>query len=384
MNILYYDMGGYTSQDFRSFLESAGHHCKTIYYHFPDKFNDDFFCHRFTEYLKENNYDAVISVNFFPLVAMLCHQHHIKYISWSYDSPLEDRLADYFYYETNYIFLFDQLETSKYHAQGYDRIFHLPLAVNISRLDALKFTSTQANLYKADISFVGRLYHSSLDTLLKNANPHIQGYIEGILHAQMRVYGYYFIEDLIYDELLENINVSLGIPHSSDNALTSKGLSYAIASQITHLERTFLLEQMGELYDTRFYSTESFTFQNPVKSCEPVKYYTQMPGVFRYSKLNLCPTLRSIQSGIPLRALDIMGSGGVLLSNFQPELAEYFENEMDCIMYDSLEDAFVKADFYLKRDDLREQIAKNGHEKIRREFSYPQRIQQMFTIAGLV
>ena len=52
----------------------------------------------------------------------------------------------------------------------------------------------------------------------------------------------------------------------------------------------------------------------------------ELPCVFRYSKLNLNPTLKSIQSGIPLRALDIMGAKGVLLSNFQPELVEYFED----------------------------------------------------------
>ena len=109
-----------------------------------------------------------------------------------------------------------------------------------------------------------------------------------------------------------------------------------------------------------------------------------MPGVFRYSKLNLCPTLKSIQSGIPLRALDIMGAGGTLFSNFQPELAEYFENEQDVIMYDSMEDAFAKADFYLNHNELREKIAVNGYKKICRDFTYPDRINLMFKIAGLV
>ena len=81
MKILFYDMGSYTYQDFLNYLEKAGHTCKTIFYHFPDKYEDDFFCWRFTQYLQENTYDVVISVNFFPLVAQLCNQHHIKYIS---------------------------------------------------------------------------------------------------------------------------------------------------------------------------------------------------------------------------------------------------------------------------------------------------------------
>jgi len=377
-------MGGYTYNDFLYYLQAAGHTCKTVYYHFPDKFEDEFFCERFSKYLTEDQYDVVISVNFFPLVATVCDKFHMKYISWCYDSPLEDRLKEYFAYETNYIFLFDRIEVAQYRAEGYTQVFHMPLAVNTDRLDSLKYNSTQIASYQADISFVGHLYDSPLDVLLYNADPYIKGYIEGIVQAQLRIYGYYFVDDMITDDLLDGINASFRALGQNALSLNRRGLSYAIATQITHMERTFLLEQMGEYYDTHFYSTEACDFTTPVKRKGPVKYYSEMPGVFRYSRLNLCPTLKSIQSGIPLRALDIMGAKGVLLSNYQPELAEYFEDEKDCIMYSSMEDAFAKADFYLKHDELRQAIAGNGYEKIRREFSYPQRIQEMFEIAQLV
>ena len=108
-----------------------------------------------------------------------------------------------------------------------------------------------------------------------------------------------------------------------------------------------------------------------------------MPCVFRYSKLNLNPTLKCIQSGIPLRALDIMGAKGVLLSNYQPELAEYFENEKDLILYESIEDAIDKADFYLRHEDLRREIALNGYQKVKESFSYPERINTLFRIAKI-
>lgn len=383
MKLLFYDMGSYTYQDFLYYLQKAGHSCKTVYYHFPDKFEDEFFIYRFSRYLSEDTYDAVVSVNFFPLVAQLCNQHHIKYISWSYDSPLEDRLKEYFSYETNYIFLFDRIEVEQYQAQGYSRVFHLPLAVNTARLDSLTYSPAQIAAYQTDIAFVGQLYDSPLDALLYSADEYTRGYVEGILQAQLRVYGYYFLDELISDELLENLNQSYQKIGQTAVSLNRRGLSFAIAAQITHLERTFLLEQMGELYPTHFYSTKPYPFSTPVKSCGPVKYHTEMPGVFRYSRLNLCPTLRSIQSGIPLRSLDIMGARGALLSNYQPELAEFFDNEKDLIMYDSMEDAFAKADFYLKHEDLRRQIAVNGYRKICQYFDYPDRIRHMFETAQL-
>jgi len=382
MKILFYDMGSYTYQDFLYYLQRAGHSCKTVYYHFPDKFQDDFFIRRFSSYLTEDSFDVVISVNFFPLVAQLCDKYHVKYISWCYDSPLEDRLKEFFSYETNYIFLFDKAEVAQYQAQGYTRVFHLPLAVNTARLDALTYTPAQIASYRADLSFVGHLYDSPLDALLYSADDYTRGYIEGILQAQLRIYGYYFLDDLISDDLLQNLNAAFRKMGQTAVTLNRRGLSFAIASQITHLERTFLLEQMGELYDTHYYSTKPYPFSTPVKSCGPVKYHTEMPGVFRYSRLNLCPTLKSIQSGIPLRALDILGARGVLLSNFQPELAEYFEDEKDLIMYDSMEDAFAKADFYLRHEELRQEIVQNGYARVRQDFSYPERIRQMFEVAG--
>ena len=325
----------------------------------------------------------MVSVNFFPLVAKLCKKHSIKYLSWCYDSPLEERLKDYFSYETNYIFLFDRIEVESYRAEGYSQVFHLPLAVNTGRLDALAFTPAQAASYRADVSFVGRLYDSPLEALLYPADDYCKGFVEGLIQAQLRVYGYNFLEDLITEEFLERLNNSFRKLGQTSVSLNRRGLSYAIAAQITHLERTFLIEQMGELYDTRFYSTGPYDFSTPVKSCGPVKYHSEMPGVFRYSRLNLCPTLKSIQSGIPLRSLDIMGAKGVLLSNYQPELAESFEDGKDAILYGSMEDAFDKADFYLKHEEIRQEIALNGYRRVCEDFAYPDKIERMFQAAGL-
>ena len=78
MRILFYDMGSYTYQDLLYYLKKAGHTCKTVYYRFSDRFEDEFFEYRFSRYLTEDSYDVVISVNFFPLGAQQCRQHNIK------------------------------------------------------------------------------------------------------------------------------------------------------------------------------------------------------------------------------------------------------------------------------------------------------------------
>ena len=112
-------------------------------------------------------------------------------------------------------------------------------------------------------------------------------------------------------------------------------------------------------------------------------YYDQMPKVFKASKINLNITLKIIQSGIPLRVMDILGSGGFLLTNYQPEIAEYFVDGEEVVMYESIEDAYEKAIFYIRNNDKRHQIAQNGHNKVRELFSYEKQLKSIFEIAGI-
>ncbi len=89
-----------------------------------------------------------------------------------------------------------------------------------------------------------------------------------------------------------------------------------------------------------------------------------MPSVFHNSKINLNITLKTIQTGIPLRAWDILGCGGFLLSNFQQELCEYFIPGEDFIYYESIDDATEKAAYFLTHENERKEIAHNAFEKI--------------------
>ena len=102
-----------------------------------------------------------------------------------------------------------------------------------------------------------------------------------------------------------------------------------------------------------------------------------MPYVFQGSKINLCPTLRCIGSGIPLRALDIMACGGLLMTPVQPELLEYFVPNQDAIIYSSMEEAADLMSFYLQHEDAMELLRKNGREKIRAAFRMEDRLQMI-------
>ncbi len=85
-----------------------------------------------------------------------------------------------------------------------------------------------------------------------------------------------------------------------------------------------------------------------------------MPLVFRDSRINLNTTTRSMKSGLAQRIWDVLGCGGFLLSNYQPELEDYFEIGKDLEVYENYDELIEKIDYYLKNEDKRLEITSNG------------------------
>ena len=95
-----------------------------------------------------------------------------------------------------------------------------------------------------------------------------------------------------------------------------------------------------------------------------------MPKVFYLSKINLNITSRSIESGVPQRVWDILAVGGFCLTNYQPELEDYFEIGKDLEVYHNTEELVEKVDYYLKHEEQRVRIAMNGYQKVKNCHTY--------------
>ena len=111
-----------------------------------------------------------------------------------------------------------------------------------------------------------------------------------------------------------------------------------------------------------------------------VNPYTELPYVFKCSKINLNISLRSIHSGIPLRAIEIMGAGSFLLSNFQKDYLMFFEPDKDFVYYEDEFDLIDKCHFYLEHENERTKIAQNGYSKVKEFFSYEKMLQNILDI----
>jgi len=387
MHILMYDRTAYIQADLNESLIKAGVTLSTFTHEFKDKNVDEAFYKDFLQEVKSVSYDAVFSVNYYPVIAQACYDANIKYISWSYDAPLNVRnIEETLGYPTNYVFLFDKIQTEKYIAMGFDNVYHLPLAVNIERLNKIIPSANERATYGCDISFVGSMYNSVYDELTKPLPDYMQGYLDGLCESQLRLYGCFFLDEIINQDLLSAIEEVYAITHPRAGfKIIKEELSYTMATQITHMERERILNQLAKIENTsiHLYSGNAAKLPINIKQRGHILYHSQMPLVFKNSKINLNISLKCLQSGIPLRALDIMGCGGFLLSNYQPELEEYFKNGVEYISYSSIDEVSEIAAYYLNHEDERIAIAKKGYEKVAANYTYENQLSTIFKLAGL-
>ena len=178
---------------------------------------------------------------------------------------------------------------------------------------------------------------------------------------------------------MEDLYQALPMDPNADGVETREYLyaQYVINRKITGLERASLLKAITSHHTLDLFTHDrSYSLPNLVNH-GPVDNVTQMPLVFKQSKINLNISLRSIKSGIPQRAFDIMGSGGFLLSNFQADFLEHFIPGEDFDYYESQADLLAKIDYYLTHDKERQAIAGNGHDKLASAHTYRHRVREM-------
>lgn len=343
--------------------------------------------------IRAGGFDAVFSINFCSPVAAVCQREGLPYIIWSFDSPAVAGLRDDIFSENNYFFLFDSREVEIWKRRELPHVSYLPLAVNTRRLDRITTPYQLQQKYRSEISFVGQLYETEIADVMRSMSGYIRGYLQSLIDIQLQLYNVNLFDELITDNFLQNYLTEEAKEKMKEFARKRQGITLEDIGEgrmrlflnraVTSKERVMLLALLAKRYQVKLYSYGKHQALKNVNFCGTVDSYTDMPRVFRFSKINLNVTLRSIQAGIPLRCLDIMGTGGFLLSNYQRDFERHFENGRDMVWYESLEEAVEKADFYLKHEDLRKKIAHNGYCIVKEYFNFERQLNKMLEICGL-
>ena len=311
------------------------------------------------------------------------------YISFLYDNPYVMLYSYTLAYETNRVFLFDRHEYKVFARGGLQNVYYMPLPGDPSFRDLQCRQPYDPKRVEAEISFVGGLYneqHNFYEMMEKQGDRYLNGYLEGVMDAQHLIYGSSLIGDTLTPEILEHLKKAF--PYEPDRGSIEAPSyiyeNYLICRKLTSKERFRYLQLIGSAFPgkCRLYTLDQSVFIPGVRNMGIAEYTSEMPQVFRHSKINLNFTLRSIVSGAPLRVLDIMACGGFLLSNYQEDMAEMFVPNEEIVLFESEEDMLDKIAYYLEHDKERKEIARAGRERMKRDYNFVETFRKILEISG--
>lgn len=333
---------------------------------------------------KNDPFLFVFSINFYPSISEICEKLGAIYACWSVDCPVIELFFNALKNKCNRIFLFDRAQFERFAPYNPECIFYLPLATNVARQDTVISSITEADRKKfsADVSFVGSLYTEKDKLKDMNLDEYTKGYIDGLIRAQLPVYGYNFIEDALDDKIVESLKGE-ALKFDDPNVVEPIDKFYAahnlIGFKLAAVERIQTLNMLAENFNVDLYTQSDVSPLNNVHFKGSAKSLSEMPKIFHLSKINLNMTMRPIQTGLPLRIFDVLGCGGFLITNYQEEIPEMFEVGVDLETYSSLEELKEKCAYYLEHEEERKQIAINGYQKVKQFHDISKRMQTMLS-----
>jgi glycosyltransferase involved in cell wall biosynthesis len=85
------------------------------------------------------------------------------------------------------------------------------------------------------------------------------------------------------------------------------------------------------------------------------------------AKIALCFMSTLNRDTYTRRCFEIPAMGVFMLCQYSDDLAQLFENEVDAVFFNNPDDMMEKIDYYTRHDQLREQIAANGRQRVVRD-----------------
>lgn len=385
MNIIFCYWNSICEPGMTHAFEQLGHNVMVFDMPMSSKDLDTGYLSAFSGYIQSMpKADCVFTINFIPLIAKVCRIFRIPYLSHTVDSPSITLSSKALNEPCCHAFIFDHYLYQEYDALCPGRVHYLPLGADMDFYDGISVSEEDHAMYDCDISFVGS-FHSEYciyDRLADGLPERMRGYIDGLIEAQLNVYGYCLIRDAFSDDWAEEFKrrAAWSVLPDYHEDIRSIITDQYLGFKCTQRDRIRTLQAISRHYRVDLYTTEDTSMLPDINNRGIAKSFTMMPRIFKCSKINLNMTARTIKSGLPQRIFDIMAAGGFVLSNYQSEIPEYFTPGKDIVLYESIPDLLEKIGYYLAHEDERLQIAQNGYEKVKKQHLLMHRAQEMLKI----
>ena len=334
-------------------------------------------------YSKEHGITHLMSIHLIDTLAKAAQSANLIYISLIWDAPYHKVFTPYGKMENCWYSTFDRVDAKRFMDRGIPHVLYQPLAVDYERV--LEWNrccnSGEDGRYIHEVCFIGSLYDNNFyDEFCNNLPLELQNYFIEIFEKNAFCWdGTNRINGTVSNELVAYIRrVTPGFQMVNffdvdDSVYFENGY---ITRKIANIERVCVLNLLAELFPVTLYTTSKTARErlNHVEIMPPICSERELHDTFKKSKINLNISLKGIEGGTPQRIMDALAAGGFVMTNYCPETADLFREDEEIVMFRSPEELVEKADYYLKNDREREQIAHKGYQKVMRCYTYERKI----------
>ncbi len=109
----------------------------------------------------------------------------------------------------------------------------------------------------------------------------------------------------------------------------------------------------------------------------PVQYYTDLPRVYPYTKINFNCTSKQMKGAVNQRIFDVPAAGSFVLTDKQAQMNELMEPGKEIIVYENLAEVPDLIRFYLNNPSARQAIIEKGRARVLAEHTWALRLKKM-------
>lgn len=333
------------------------------------------------------NPDYIFSINLSEKITEVSKVLSIPYVSWTVDTPSYSLYGNLLENKNLVAFIYDYHIVHEFVEKGLNNVFYMPVAANVKRLDGIDVNSNDLDKYSCDVSFLGSTdvaneFNKYIYDLLSE-ETYLN--IKEIFRKQFLSGDKNIIKKLIDEDLITRIEHDTGYNITTQTYIDKKQkLAFLLGRKFNQLERINMIKNLSKIFNFHVYGDEYWSKLD----CEYIQYkgyaehFYEMPKVFRISKININYTRIYVDSGLPMRVFDVLGSKGFLVTNNKEDIGKYFVDGKDLVIYRDTKDLIEIIKYYLNNEKERQKIVLNGYERVKKHHTYEIRLSEMMNITN--
>jgi len=321
--------------------------------------------------------DYVLTINFNQFISQVCELLKIAYLSWVVDTPCYSIYDKAVSQSCSFTFLYDAAIAQRLRSSGVRQVYHLPLAANLDRIGMLQSHSGDP---ARDVTFVANLTRTEYRThIMPRLSAATKAHCAQLIDCLDQPCDTFRLAEQIEDSLIDAVMQESGYQLVGDHYLTvAEKLAYLLGREHSWQERINFVNALERRLQVGVYGNTEW---HDVIGCYAghADHFSEMPTIFRTSKINLNLSRSFVEYGLPMRIFDVLSCGGFLVTNDKADLQKLFTADKDLVIFRDVQDLTEICAYYLEHEEQRKAIAEQGRITVARDHTYVARLTNMFT-----